>query len=110
MENKLNSLTALVCLAITVALVITLAWNGVDAIFGRAKFATWHAFGTLPFLSFFTWVQLKENPDALEWIRKLYRVTRKRLRYHSRTLYRAVAAAALFILQSFNNHRPQTEP
>ena len=110
MENKLNSLTALACLAITVALVITLAWNGVDAIFGNAKFATWHAFGTLPLLSFFTWVQLKENPDAVKWLRKVYRLTRKRLRYHSRTLSRAVAAAAHFFFRPINNQRPQTEP
>ena len=109
MENKLNSLTALACVAITVALVITLAWNGVDALMGRAKFATWHAFGTLPMLSFFTWVQLKENPEAVQWLRKLYRLTRKWLHSHSRTLHRAVAAAAHFIFIRANNHL-QTEP
>ena len=108
MENKLNSFTALACLAITVALVITLAWNGVDALLGHAKFATWHAFGTLPLLSFFTYVQLKENPDAVKWLKRLYRKTRKWLHYHSRTISRAIAAVALFIFRPFN--RPQTEP
>lgn len=108
MENKENTFTALVCVALTVALVVTLAWNGVDALLGRARFATWHAFGTLPMLSFFTWIQLHENPEAMAILKKLYHVTRKWLQVHSRTITRAVAAAALFFFRPFN--RPQTEP
>ena len=61
MENKLNPLTAVICVIITVSLAVTLAVNGIQAMFGHAKFAYWHL-GTLAMMAFFSWVQVRENP------------------------------------------------
>ena len=108
MENKLNSFTAVICVVITVALAVTLAVNGIQAMFGHAKFAYWHL-GTLAMMAFFSWVQVQENPEEKEWYAEAVRRTRFRLQKHSRTLTRAVRSlAALFTFRPFN--RPQTEP
>lgn len=108
MENKLNSFTAVICVVITVALAVTLAVNGIQAMFGHAKFAYWHL-GTLAMMAFFSWVQVQENPEVKEWYAEAVRRTRFRLQKHSRTLTRAVRSlAALFTFRPFN--RPQTEP
>ena len=108
MENKLNSFTAVICVIITVALAVTLAVNGIQALFGLAKFAYWHL-GTLAMMAFFSWVQVEENPEVKEWCAEAVRRTRFRLQKHSRTIFRAVRSlAALFTFRPFN--RPQTEP
>lgn len=108
MENKLNSFTAVICVVITVALAVTLAVNGIQAMFGHTKFAYWHL-GTLAMMAFFSWVQVQENPEVKEWYAEAVRRTRFRLQKHSRTLTRAVRSlAALFTFRPFN--RPQTEP
>ena len=108
MENKLNSFTAVICVIITVALAITLAVNGIQALFGLAKFAYWHL-GTLAMMAFFSWVQVEENPEVKEWCADAVRRTRFRLQKHSRTIIRAVRSlTALFTFRPFN--RPQTEP
>lgn len=108
MENKLNSFTAVICVIITVALAISLAVNGIQALFGLAKFAYWHL-GTLAMMAFFSWVQVEENPEVKEWCADAVRRTRFRLQIHSRTITRAVRSlAALFTFRPFN--RPQTEP
>ena len=108
METKLNPLTAVICVVITVALAVTLAVNGIQAMFGHAKFAYWHL-GTLAMMAFFSWVQVQENPEVKEWYAEAVRRTRFRLQKHSRTLTRAVRSlAALFTFRPFN--RPQTEP
>ena len=108
MENKLNPLTAVICVIITVSLAVTLAVNGIQAMFGHAKFAYWHL-GTLAMMAFFSWVQVQENPEVKEWYAEAVRRTRFRLQKHSRTLTRAVRSlAALFTFRPFN--RPQTEP
>lgn len=108
MENKLNSFTAVICVIITVALAISLAVNGIQALFGLAKFAYWHL-GTLAMMAFFSWVQVEENPEVKEWCADAVRRTRFRLQKHSRTITRAVRSlTALFTFRPFN--RPQTEP
>lgn len=108
MENKLNSFTAVICVIITVALAVTLAVNGIQALFGLAKFAYWHL-GTLAMMAFFSWVQVEENPEVKEWCADAVRRTRFRLQKHSRTITRAVRSlTALFTFRPFN--RPQTEP
>ena len=84
MENKLNSFTAVICVIITVALAISLAVNGIQALFGLAKFAYWHL-GTLAMMAFFSWVQVEENPEVKEWCADAVRRTRFRLQIHSRT-------------------------
>ena len=86
----------------------TLAVNGIQAMFGHAKFAYWHL-GTLAMMAFFSWVQVQENPEVKEWYAEAVRRTRFRLQKHSRTLTRAVRSlTALFTFRPFN--RPQTEP
>ena len=108
MENKLNPLTAVICVVITVALAVTLAVNGIQALFGLAKFAYWHL-GTLAMMAFFSWVQVEENPEVKEWCADAVHRTRFRLQKHSRTITRAVRSlTALFTFRPFN--RPQTEP
>lgn len=108
MENKLNSFTAVVCMIITVSLAVTLAVNGIQALFGLTKFAYWHL-GTLAMMAFFSWVQVEENPEVKERCADAVRRTRFRLQKHSRTITRAVRSlAALFTFRPFN--RPQTEP
>ena len=109
MENRENFLATVLCCGITALLAITLAVNGVQSLMGHARFAYWHL-GSLAMMAFFSMVQLDENPEVEEWFINAYRVTRKWLQVHSRTITRAVAAAALFIFRPFNNHRPQTEP
>ncbi len=108
MENKLNSFTAVICVIITVALAVTLAVNGIQAMFGLAKFAYWHL-GTLAMMAFFSWVQVQENPEVKVWCAEVVRRTRFRLQKHSRTIIRVVRSlATLFTFRPFN--RPQTEP
>lgn len=108
MENKINNLAAVLCCSITALLAISLVVNGIQALFGLAKFAYWHL-GTLAMMAFFSWVQLNENPEVKEWCAEAVRRARIRLQKHSRTIIRAVRSlAALIIFRPFN--RPQTEP
>lgn len=110
MENKINQLAVVLSICVTALLAGTLAWNGIEALCGKARFASWHLF-TLVGMVFFTLNYLEETPELKARLRSLLHATRKWLQRHSRTNFfskvRAVAAAALFL---FGPGRPRTEP
>lgn len=110
MEKRINEFAVVLCIFATVLLAGTLAWNGIEALCGKARFASWHLF-TLTGMTFFTLTYLEETPELKARLLELMKTTRKKAARHSRTVLRligrAVAASALFL---FGPGRPRTEP
>ncbi len=110
MENRINNIQVLLWIGFTCLLAVTLAVNGVQALFGNAKFAYWH----IPSLfvgMLFSWESMTA-PQRAKFL-AFIRLSRIKAARHSRTIsakaHRAVRGlAALFTFPPFN--RPQTEP
>lgn len=107
MENKINSLTAVLWISFTVFLAAALAVNGVQALAGHARFAYWH----LPTLTIGIFFSLSSLTDR-QISRALALLRLSRIRLHHilvQSLHgRLRSLAALFSFRPFN--RPQTEP
>ena len=110
MEQKMNDPTGWIWFGFTCLLAVTLAVNGIQALFGTAKFAYWHI-GTLAvgYLMTGATMSAEQKSRVLSLFKYLQAMTRKAAKPIVMQI-RAVFAsfAALITVKPFN--RPQTEP
>lgn len=110
MEQKMNDPTGWIWFGFTCLLAATLAVNGMQALFGTAKFAYWHI-GTLAIGFLMTGAMMSPEQKTrviylLKWMQAMTMKAAKPIVMHIRAGF--AAFTALFSFLPFN--RPQTEP
>ena len=110
MEQRMNDPTGWIWFGFTCLLAVTLAVNGMQALFGTAKFAYWHigtlVAGYMMTRATLTDVQLASVQRLWEYVLAMTRKVAKPIVMHIRAVF--AAFTALFTAHPFN--RPQTEP
>ena len=110
MEQKMNDPTGWIWFGFTCLLPATLAVNGMQALFGTAKFASWHI-GTLAIGFLMTAETLSAEQKAVlsslfKYLHAMTMKAAKTIVMHIRAVF--ASFTALFTVKPFN--RPQTEP